>query len=63
MPCAPDLLLTVKREMITVFTHDDGGQQTGCRKAAVLQGMQRSNDCSLVRVVAPDILAADQTAA
>lgn len=63
MPGPPDLFLTVKRQVVAIFSDDDGRQQAGRRHAALLQKMKRGDDRSLERMIAPDIFTADQAAA
>ena len=63
MPGPPDLLLSVKRQVIAVFPDDDGGQQGRRGQRAFLQKVERGDDRSLERMIAPDIFAADQAAA
>ena len=62
MASSEDVLLAVTRQVIDVFSHDDGGQESWGGDAAFLQSFgQGRNDRRLLAPLAADIFAADQT--
>ncbi len=63
VPGGIDLLLPVERQMIAILRHDDLCEQTRRGDAALLQGVECRDDGSLMRLVAPHILPADDATA
>ena len=62
MASSEDVLLAVKRQVIDVFAHDDGGQESRGGDAAFLQSLgQGRSDRRLLAPLAANIFAADQT--
>lgn len=62
IPPTGDLLLPVERQMVAVFRSEDRGEKTGPRLAAFQHRRQLRDDRGTMRLVAPDVAAADDPA-
>ena len=62
MPRGKDLLLSIQRKVIAVFTHDDRREQPRRGQAAILQRGQRGHDGCGIRMIPAHILAAHEPA-